>query len=484
MMQGLDEIERVLSEHPVISQAVVQVEDDGAEQRLVAYVVPAQGAANVSQGELVGAWQQLFEFVYRRPRAGQAAEFRGWTSAYTGAPIADEHMREWADRTVERLQALGPRRVLELGCGTGLLLERLAPTCERYMGTDLSAHVLRELGKRVAAAPSLRHVELLHRAADDLSRLSPSSFDTIILNSVVQYFPSADYLMEVLIRVADLLTPAGVLFVGDVRSLPLLRPLSVSIELQRAEPAMQVAAFAQSVRRRNQAERELVLAPAFFSLVASRLPRDASACVLLKRGRHDTEMNRFRYDVLLHRVPAPADQAPPVERTWTDRGSSPADVAALLMKEGPEVLLLRGVTDGRVLRAVQAAEWLLSARGTDRVSDLHAAISESQQEGPGVDPEVWWALGAAHGYAVAVGGASLMRPGRYDVAFARREDPCRWLAAPPATATARLATNPLLGQQQVRLEPVLRTWLRERLPAHMVPSTFILLDEPFVAGRG
>ena len=62
----------------------------------------------------------------------------GWNNSYTGKPIAEEEMREWLDQTVERILSLRPQKVLEIGCGTGLLLFRLAPHCTRYVGTDFS----------------------------------------------------------------------------------------------------------------------------------------------------------------------------------------------------------------------------------------------------------------------------------------------------------------------------------------------------------
>ena len=34
------------------------------------------------------------------------------------------------------------RRVLEIGCGTGLLLSRIAPSCEKYFGTDISKEAI------------------------------------------------------------------------------------------------------------------------------------------------------------------------------------------------------------------------------------------------------------------------------------------------------------------------------------------------------
>ena len=51
-------------------------------------------------------------------------------------------MREWVEETVATIAAHGPRRILEIGCGTGLLLYRLAKDCERYVATDFSQKAL------------------------------------------------------------------------------------------------------------------------------------------------------------------------------------------------------------------------------------------------------------------------------------------------------------------------------------------------------
>lgn len=480
----LGEIERTLSEHPAVAQAVLLVQDSGGERRLVAYATPAaEPVGEPSGGEaksvLVSAWKQVFDDAYRQAGQGQAVQFRGWNSAYTGEPIPDEHMREWVDHTVARLRCLRPRRVLELGCGTGLLLEKLAPTCERYVGTDLSAHVIEELRRRAAREPALGHIELMCRSADDFTGIEPASFDTVILNSVVQYFPSGDYLMHVLEQAARALIPGGVIFLGDVRSLPLLRSLHLAIELQHADAARPVAELLQAVRRRVHEEKELVLAPAFFSAAASALPHGATANLLLKRGRLEQEMNRFRYDVILRTESAdrPAASSPARTLTWSAQRGSPAEVAALLQRESPESVLIQGVVDGRIGREVRTAEWISAAGGTERVEEMRVAVEESLAEEPGVHPEAWWALEKVGGYSVAVGGTSLSHPGRYDVAFDRSGDATRWLLAPPTSRQTGLATNPLLGQHQSHLEPALRAWLRERLPEYMVPSTFVLLEE-------
>src|SRR5690606_35229304 len=121
----------------------------------------------------------------------------GWNSSYTGEPIPAEEMREWVDRAVERILALRPRRVLEIGCGTGLLLFRVAPAAgvERYRGTDFSRPALEAIHRRLDGLPQ---VELTQTLADDFAGVAPSEYELVILNSVVQYFPGVAYLARVL----------------------------------------------------------------------------------------------------------------------------------------------------------------------------------------------------------------------------------------------------------------------------------------------
>jgi non-ribosomal peptide synthetase component F len=152
------EIEAVLSAHPGVAAAVVEPRDGGAGTTLAAYVVPRKAAAVADEHAPVAQWEALFENVYGAPEPAhhdESLDTTGWNSSYTGQPIPAAEMREWAERTAERIAGLAPRRVLEVGVGTGMLLLRIAPRAERYVGTDFSARVLATTRRRVESARAL-----------------------------------------------------------------------------------------------------------------------------------------------------------------------------------------------------------------------------------------------------------------------------------------------------------------------------------------
>ena len=170
---------------------------------------------------------------------GFGMDFRGWNSSYTGDPIPLEEMVEWRSATVDRIMALQPRRVLEIGAGSGLLLVPDRPALSNAM----SPPICRRWRSRTwplagaAADPWRDRVELLTQPAHVTEALPQGYFDTIILNSVVQYFPNAGYLAEVIDSAMDLLAPGGAVFIGDVRNHSLQGAFQTAVALARTAAA-------------------------------------------------------------------------------------------------------------------------------------------------------------------------------------------------------------------------------------------------------
>jgi len=488
------EIESALVEHPAIREAAVTVRRDRPDdKRLVAYFVAntddTEGGRQVRRWhrEHIAEWLRLYDDTYSRPPADDDPTFNivGWESSYTGEPIPADQMQVWVDQTVERIRARQPSRVLEIGCGTGLLLFRVAPDCTKYWGTDFSQPALKHVEKQLERpGRQLPQVRLLERTADDFEGVETDSFDMVILNSVVQYFPDIDYLVDVLHKAADAVRPGGSIFVGDVRSLPLLEALHASVEMHKAPASLSLGELRRRVEDRIEQEQELVIDPAFFFALQQAWPKVGHVEVRQKRGREDNELTKFRYDVLLG---IDGTAAAPREVRWLDwrkERLTVADLGRLLDERRPDLLGLRDVPNARLRDEVRILRWLASEDPSKILGDLRGELSDGANDT--VHPESLWALGEQKGYRVEIGTSDAPAEGTCDVLLRRCDgrtgEPASGVVefprrrAPEGRTWSRFANYPLKRKRARRLVPRLREHVRTKLPDYMMPSAFVPLE--------
>ena len=463
------EVERALRSHSGVDQAAAALREVGGQPQLMGYVVrrqQADSAAAEAYGRLIGsaaAHEAVTDPDY---------DLRGWRDSYSGAPIPAWQMRTLVDGTARLLRALRPRRVLEIGCGTGLLLQRLVGDVERYVGTDLSAEPLELLRRRLSPAEADR-TELLELEAADVGRLGEEQFDLVVLNSVVQYFPGEEHLRRVLAGAVSAVAAGGHVYVGDVRSMPLAPALHLSIELARGGADLRAGELRDRVERRSGDEPELLVHPGLFASLGGRV---GHVRLMPRRSRSLNELTRFRYDALLG-VGEPGDEPVqvPAWRSWEEVGGSTAGLRQLVRRHRPEVLGVAGVPSVRAAREAAAIELLARA---DADAPVAHVLRELVGAPGGVEPEDLWTLGAELGYHADVsllpvrsdGALSLClwRSGAARVRFPAGPRPVAWTNV-PLEARSRI--------DQPRFLAELREHLRRRLPEHMVPGRLVELSE-------
>ncbi|MHC5863455.1 hypothetical protein, partial [Nostoc sp.] len=133
--------------------------------------------------------------------------------------------------------------------------------------------------------------------------------------------------------------PGGFIFIGDVRSLPLLQAFHASVQLYQAEPSLTCLELQQRIQRQIFQETELVIDPAFFTAIKQRFPQINHVQIQLIRGKYHNELTEFRYNVILH------ISAEIVSNTgnysvlnWSEDNLTVSAVRQLLIENQPEIL--------------------------------------------------------------------------------------------------------------------------------------------------
>ncbi|WP_433259999.1 amino acid adenylation domain-containing protein [Actinosynnema sp. CS-041913] len=469
----LGEIETVLAEHPLVRQAVVLTRrSEAGDARLSGFVVLDEPAAEDDGRARLDQWSSVFDRTYAGPDPASARfDTAGWNSSFGGA-IPDEEMKVWTDTTVERIRELRPRRVLEIGCGTGLLMWPLLSEVDEYCGTDVSAVVVDRLAERLAAQGGSDKVGLWHRAAHELDDLPAGRFDVVVLNSVVQYFPNVEYLRAVLAGVRRLLAPGGSVFLGDLRHLGLLDTLRAEVELAKVSPDADVETVRDRIDRSVDAEEELLLHPSIVDELAEVL--GAHRCeVALKRGRYRNEVNAYRYDVTF-RLGEPPTPFSPTVLPW--EGPDGWHVVRKHCADEPGLaLLVTGLPNSRLRTAHQRATLLRSAAPGAAVAELPAV---EPVELP--DPADLWELADATGFhaTVAPGGSD---PHTVDLLLTPAADhpgtsPHHVITAHSPHRAGAVANDPSALDRRRRHVEVLHDHLADRLPQYMIPNTLDIVE--------
>jgi amino acid adenylation domain-containing protein/non-ribosomal peptide synthase protein (TIGR01720 family) len=469
------EVAAAIAAMPLVEQVAVDAAPN-AEGRmaLTAYVAPMrrgdaiEALRRACALDHVEAWREVEDDgVVSGDIADPTFDTRGWNSAYTGEPLSIAEMRDYVDGAVARIGGLAPHRLLEIGCGAGLITFPLLGMAQTYVGVDISkrrtAHLrsLQDNAALVDRMPGLARATFHCAAAHEIERLALGRFDTIILPSVAQYFADETYLIEFIAQLIETsLEPGGTIFFGDLRHKGLQNAFNLSVERRRCRPDMDAAELRELVRRKAEQERELLLDPVFFMKLRARFSEIAQIEVLPKWGEFPGELNQFRYDVLIHTAGNAIDAS---AFEWMDGGS--AEIASIqeTLAARPPVLALRAVPNAQTIAAYCDATCLMEGE--------MALLS------PGVEPKDLRRLGETLGYRVDISLAAGHLDGSLDVLF--RADDDRPVQMPGSTASMDASPpsgSPVDSALRQRIVRRIREALEAKLAPPFIPQDIVLID--------
>ncbi|NET25242.1 non-ribosomal peptide synthetase, partial [Okeania sp. SIO1I7] len=484
------EIEATITQHSNIKQTVVVArEDNSGGERLVAYIVPEVENTITSNPELsntqINSWQNLFNQQIEEQKSevtDPLFNISGWSSSYDNQSLSESQMRIWAGDIVTQVLAHKPEKVCEIGCGTGLLLFQIAPHTKAYCGIDISSTSLEYIKQQILAEPEkYAHVNLAQKRADEIGEIAGQNFDVVILNSVIQYFPNVEYLLQVISQAIPIVKPGGMILLGDVRNFDLMRAFHTSVQLYQATPSLSMQQLMQQIDRQMQQETELLVSPELFVAIKDKYPEITHVQIRLQRGREYNELNKYRYSVLLHKEAKPTSVIePPIENGI---GMSVQDIEGYLRQQQPDAICLSSLTNNRVANDVAAIDLLSQTEAKLNVQQLKQKLQSETVNG--IDPEHLHQLSQDLGYSLELCWSSHEKQGYMDAVFVRSSLAAERIVLTPLTQKSVLGinnwysygNNPLASESAKQLIPQLKEHLAERLPEYMLPSGYVVLSQ-------
>ena len=484
----LGEIESTLRRLPDVGEVHCELFSVDGAPRLLAYVVPSFGAKRSSDlaSELIHLWRDIFDVEQASAADDDTLDTAGWVDTASFQAISASEMREYRDLTVERIRECAPRRMLEIGCGTGLILFAVGNELDRYTGIEFSPVTVAKLRQALIRQPLTAEIDIVEAEATNLSDVVETSYDTAVLNSTVQYFPNIGYLIEVLRKALGRLADDGRIFLGDLRSPELLMLTRIWIEYSRADASTSIHELRRRVRNSIDREWELLISPQLIDDSHLHIDGIAWGESSVHHGRGLNEMIRFRYDATLHRTP-PSKTVTPHWQQWVPEISVGDMRAAVRAIETSSAIGWYGVANARLWR-----ERLL----LDAMNEAPARTIEQVLGEPvacrGIDPADLFDLGVELSRDIRVTWTRGRADGSVDVVVLPEDCGPLVRVRPPQARNENVVPDGLdglpLSPQDVhhrqQLAVRVREYAQEHLPAHMVPNAVVVVERMPINAAG
>lgn len=423
-------------------------------------------------------------------------DFTGWTSMYDGKEINKSKMREWLTDAISGIIEDGDLgNVLEVGSGSGMMLFNLGEHLQSYTGIEPSKEAINFIMTAAHDIPTLAgKVRMISGTAADISEIQDGLAtlpDTVIINSVVQYFPSQAYLFQALEHLVQF-GSARSIYIGDIRSYALYRQLLASRAIHfTQEMKTTLSEIERIMDDMAKAEKELLVDPAFFTGLQDRLPSIEHVEILPKRMQTTNELSSYRYAVRIHlnvksRQPLQVQEPPSAHCIDFEKEGLDHKSLLDLLRQVPKSskgLAVANIPHEKTLLERSIVEVQAGHRETSD-GDWLAFIQDQVQNRPSLSSMQIDEIAQKAGFHAAVSWARQnSQCGGLDTVFYRMDKNTdsrplfRFPTDHQSLPNGSLANRPTWHQvtQSVR-EEVLEL-LKTQLPSYMVPQTLHVLDQ-------
>ena len=477
----LGEIESVLNELELVQSScvVVKRQDDGTT-RLISYFVPDADAVKAIEHQLYNlqtdSWKEIYESEYEM---GDEYEIKdpefniiAWNDSFDHQAIPEKEMREWQDDIIEVILAEQPENVLEIGCGAGLIYYPLAGKLKKYIGSDLSRHSITKINERISKG--LRDygiTELMVSPAHEIAVKADEHLDTIIINSIVQYFRVADYLKNVIKNSIQLLKGHGRIIIGDVRDNRLLKLFKARLHLSKNEGVEDVREFKWAIDQETVKDEELCFAPEYFYNLQLLFPEITNVAIQWKKTSNNNELSRYRYTVIIH-VGLEKEVFIPSWENWSN--GTCMQVILDQIKLGRDTISIKNAPNPRLWQEKQLHKALYE-NTVNSTNDILSAIGQQNKESSEIEEILKQAAERGYHYRFLLD----EDPFKVNILFelTPSNDFIKGVYAEKDIFSNRAYTNtPLFTEISKLMQKEVRLQLQQRLPDYMVPSEITALQ--------
>lgn len=466
----------------VSSSTVIMVKDPHHTDKLTAYYTAQKEIFKLAERSLyqsrIDKWKEIYETTYAGDKdmdalAEENEDFNitGWNDSFTGGMIEEAQMREWQSDIVNFILADRVTHVLEIGVGMGLIYFQLADKVKHYTGIDLSASAISHLQHIVGKNPE-KYCNTYFRAcpANEFVIENGPYADTVIINSVSQYFPGEEYLTTLIGKSLTHLNGTGRIIIGDVRDHRLTRLFKCRLVAQQINEPVSIDEFDWMVSQEVIKEEELCFSPGYFYNLKKQFPEITHVDIQLKKGQYSNEMTLYRYNVVLF-AGIQKQVVIPVWKSWTDAVTEINEDT--LLQQNVPVVGIKDIPNSRLWREKIFDECILnrSVATTREISEKISKVVPDENELLKL-----MTMAEANGYHCRL----LIHQNKLMCNLVLEKDPSSSFIKPlyEALETPQdgLVSAPLFNEIAALWQVEIKQKLLQQLPDYMIPSSFILID--------